>query len=134
MKVFISYSIIHLFLLVSCITDKPVNDVEKKVVFHDNEKLPKFIGGLDSLNSWINKEVRYPNTVVNEGINKEVIIRFFIDSLGNVSDANVLKSSSNKEFDNEALRLVKSMPKWEKGTIGAYFNLPIVFIENKENR
>lgn len=129
MKVIVLVSLLHLFLLSSCQTNNSVNDngVEKEIEFHHNEKIPKFKGGIDSLNSWLGRELTYPSSVVGDTNKKEVVVRFFVDSLGRVSDVGVLKSSSNKECDNEALRVVKSMPKWERGTLGTYFNLPVIF-------
>jgi len=130
MKVLILVSCFHLFLLSSCQTNNSVNDVEEEIVFHHNEKTPKFKGGLDSLNSWLKRELVYPNSIVGDTNKREVLVRFFVDSTGRITDAFIEKSSDNRECDNEALRTVKSMPKWEEGTLGSYFNLPIIFQGN----
>jgi TonB family protein len=60
-------------------------------------------------------------------------VRFVVNEDGSISDIQLLKKSAEfKDLDEEAIRVVKSMPNWEPGKIGGkpvkvYFNLPIIF-------
>ena len=61
-------------------------------------------------------------------------IKFIEEKDGSLNDIRVLKGVSNCEAcDEEAINLVKSMPKWKQATLGdkivkSYFNLPIIYI------
>jgi TonB family protein len=58
---------------------------------------------------------------------KFVELSFLVDSEGNPSDIKVEKSAT-REFDDEALRLIKEGPKWEQPkTAGARVNYTITF-------
>ncbi len=84
-----------------------------------NNQLPQFPGGIDSLNAFLLKNITYPSA--NNDQNKDnvfktenVYLKFLVNEDGSVSNAYIL-TGMNKEFDNEALRAVKLMPKWIPG-------------------
>jgi TonB family protein len=64
-------------------------------------------------------------------------IRFVVTEDGSISDVNLIKKTEGfKDLDDEALRVVKAMPKWEPGKmdgkpVKVYFHLPVVFKFNK---
>ena len=71
---------------------------------------PEFPGGVDSLRSFISRNLKRPSSHDTTGL---VYVRLVIESDGSVSDATVLRSL-NKECDEEALRVVKMMPtRWK---------------------
>ncbi|NDV67594.1 energy transducer TonB [Dysgonomonas sp. 25] len=103
---------------------------EKKI--HDFvETMPVFPGGETEMNRYLRKNVNYPMDAQEQGIHGRVTVRFVVDKNGNISNVTVLKGI-NPSCDREAVRVVKSMPKWIPGrqngnAVAVYFNLPIVF-------
>lgn len=91
--------------------------------------MPEFPGGIDSLLSFIRKNLKYPNTETN--FTGKVIIRFIVTKDGKIKNPDIIKSLS-PEADNEVLRLVMSMPDWTPAkrngeNVNVYYHLPITF-------
>jgi len=108
--------------------------VQEEVVekpFTSVEQMPQYPGGTAELNKFIASNLRYPTIAAENGIEGRVTLRFVVDKDGNVSDVQVLRGLDSS-CDNEAIRVVKSMPKWIPGkqngrAVPVYFTLPIVF-------
>ena len=102
--------------------DKKFREVDKPAVFPGgNEQLPIFIG----------KNIKYPEKNRENGITGIVIVEFTITTEGNIEDVKVVKGV-DPLLDNEAIRVVKLMPKWtpaeNKGEkVNMIYNLPIRF-------
>lgn len=95
------------------------------------EKAPEFKGGKEAMYEFLAKNMVYPKKAQEEGIQGNVFIRFAIEKDGSMSNVEVVRSLS-PETDEEAVRVIKSMPKWEPGTtngkpVRAYFVIPIRF-------
>ncbi|MBP5645054.1 MAG: TonB family protein [Bacteroidales bacterium] len=91
---------------------------------------PEFPGGIDSLHSFIRQNLEHPSCQDTTG---EVWVSLVIEKDGLVSNAKVIRSL-NKEYDEEALRIVNLMPKWKPGylmseehPVHVQYNLPIHF-------
>ena len=78
------------------------------------EIMPQFPGGEAALWDYIKKNLRYPQEAKKKGIQGRVIVRFIIETDGSISDVKVVKSVDSL-LNNEAVRIVKSMPKWKPG-------------------
>lgn len=94
------------------------------------EEMPDYPGGINALMYYIQKNINYPIFARNNNIGGKVTIKFVITKTGELDDIQVIKSAGLAEFDQEAVRVVKSMPKWKPGKQGGdpvnvYFNLPI---------
>jgi len=92
---------------------------------------PQFVGGTDSLDSFIKKNMRYPYAARESNIEGRVIVRFIVNEEGDISDATVIRSIQFS-CDEEALRLVKAMPRWQPATykhkpVKAVEVLPVIF-------
>jgi TonB family protein len=95
------------------------------------EIMPKFPGGEKALKAFISKNLQYPVSAAQSGIEGRVTVRFIIEKTGEVTDVKVVRGLSNT-FDNEAVRVVKMFPKWIPGKqngrkVSAYYTLPITF-------
>lgn len=95
------------------------------------EQMPLFPGGDEALMSWLSENINYPEDALKKGVEGRVIIRFVIDANGNVTNAEVVKSV-DKALDDEALRVVRAMPKWTPGKkdgnpVRVWFTLPVAF-------
>lgn len=94
--------------------------------------LPQFPGGFDKLNAYIKENIRYPRAAYDRGIRGKTVLEFWVDVDGSISDVHVVESATFKSLDDEAIRLVRSMPKWlpalQNGEpVKAKFRLPIGF-------
>lgn len=93
------------------------------------DQMPTFPGGDSELVEFISENIKYPN---NEScIEGRVVLRFVVDKEGYIKDIEVLRKL-DPEFDKEAVRVVKSMPKWNVGKqsglpADVYYTLPITF-------
>lgn len=75
--------------------------------------------------------MQYPTTAIAIGIQGRVMITFVVEKDGTISDAKVVRSVASS-LDQEALRMVKSMPKWTPGKqngnpVRVRYTIPVVF-------
>ena len=92
---------------------------------------PEFPGGEDALVGYFSRNIRYPNFAVENRIEGIVDIEFIVNKDGTILDPKVLKGIKGG-CDEEALRLVKSLPKWMPGkkngyAVKTYYNVSIPF-------
>ncbi len=104
---------------------------EPEKPFESVEQMPKFPGGDSELMKFIGNNLKYPTIDAENGIQGRVVLRFVVGKDGNVSDVTILRSLSPSS-DKEAVRVVKSMPKWVPGmqngrNVPVYFTLPVLF-------
>lgn len=100
-------------------------------VFVIVEEMPMFPGGEARLMEFINKNLKFPQIALENGISGRVICTFVIDGRGKVSNAEVLRSV-DPHLDKEALRVINMMPDWKPGKqrgkpVRVRYTLPIVF-------
>lgn len=109
---------------------KNENDI-KDEIFISVEEMPEFPGGEKALLNYLATHVKYPVIAQENGIQGKVYISFIIDENGDVKNATLLRGV-DKSLDNEALRVIRSMPKWKPGKqrgnpVKVQFTGPIVF-------
>ena len=102
-------------------------------IFTIAEQMPEYPGGMQKMVSFLSENVSYPRNMKENDIGGRVYLKFIIDTSGSISGINIVKSSGFSEFDEEAIRVVKKMPKWVPGQqngkkVNAYFNLPINYM------
>lgn len=105
-------------------------------VYTSVDKMPNYPGGDAELMKYILSNLKYPASAKNKGIEGRVIIRFVINTKGEVSDVEVLRGL-DPDCDNEALRVVKGMPNWIPGSqkgkeVPVFFTIPIVYRLSKD--
>jgi protein TonB len=102
-------------------------------VFFIVEEMPSFQGkGVDGFRDYIARNLIYPQTAVDKGISGKVYIQFTVNSKGEVVDVAVVRGV-DPVLDQEAVRVVKSSPRWEPGKqrskrVNVQFTFPINFI------
>ena len=84
-------------------------------VFDVVEKMPTFPGGMVAMAEYLNKNVHYPKVAEEKKTEGRVIVTFVVGKDGSISNAELARSVS-EELDAEAIRVIRSMPKWEPGT------------------
>lgn len=105
---------------------------DKKEVFVIVEESPEFPGGMQAMMNFIRDNVKYPQSCRENSIGGKVFLKFIVTQTGEVTNVEVIKSSGASLLDQEAVRVVKSMPSWKPGyqtgrPVNVYFNLPINF-------
>ena len=81
---------------------------------HVVEESPEFPGGMKELLKYMKENVQYPEEAIEKGIEGRVICQFTVKTDGSIDNIVVLKSI-HKSLDEEAIRLIKNMPKWKPG-------------------
>lgn len=89
---------------------------------------PSFPGGRDSLIAFLKENLHYPQSAIDDRIEGTVRVRFVVRPDGTISNANVTQSVDPR-LDEEALRIVRSMPNWKPSSKGVNtpYILPIRF-------
>jgi TonB family protein len=95
------------------------------------EIMPEFPGGTEALLSFIKDNLEYPQKAIDEQTEGRVIIRFVVNSNGEISDPTILKGI-NKNLDQAAIDVINKLPRWKPGQqdgqpVSVRFTLPIVF-------
>jgi protein TonB len=103
----------------------------KEIIHYDYEKIPEFPGGNSELMKYLVKELKYPKNSRKAEIEGLVLVEFIVNKYGDISDIKIVKSV-NYELDEEAIRVVKKMPKWQPGieddeVVRRKFCLPIKY-------
>ncbi|WP_018339235.1 MULTISPECIES: energy transducer TonB [Butyricimonas] len=86
-------------------------DYGEEDVFQVVEDMPTFPG---DINKWLGKNVKYPVIAQENNIQGRVTVQFVIEKDGSITDVKVLRGV-DPSLDKEAVRVVKSMPKWKPG-------------------
>ncbi|MCQ2334860.1 MAG: energy transducer TonB [Paludibacteraceae bacterium] len=84
-------------------------------VFVVVEKMPEFPGGQAALFKFLSENVKYPVIAQENGIQGRVICQFVVNKDGSIVDVEVVRSGGDASLDKEAVRVIKSMPKWHPG-------------------
>lgn len=100
-------------------------------IFTFVEEYPEFPGGDKALREYILNNIKYPEVARTSGITGTVYVQFVVEKDGSISDVKVVRGIGGG-CDEEAVRVVKSMPRWKPGKqrgqpVRVYFTLPIEF-------
>jgi len=106
-------------------------EIREDQVFVVVESMPSFPGGNVELMKYLNSNLKYPNLAKEMNISGRVFVTFVVEKDGSVTDVQVLRGIGGG-CDEEAVRVVKSMPKWIPGKqrnvpVRVRFNLPVKF-------
>jgi len=102
-------------------------------IYDWTEEAAVFRGGKDEMNAFITRNLRYPESVIQGIVSGKVYVKFIVSASGEISDVEVLKGiPACPEYNEEAIRLVKSMPNWVPGKqngkkVSSYVRLPLKF-------
>jgi periplasmic protein TonB len=93
------------------------------------EQMPEFNG---NLSAYLQKHLRYPDAARENNIEGRVVVQFVVNEDGSIGNA-VIKKGIGGGCNEEALRVVRAMPKWKAGmqngrAVKVYYTLPITFM------
>ena len=105
-------------------------DIEKEnIVLEPVERMPEFPGGQAEMYKYLAENLQLPDEAKEDNIGDKVVIQFVVTKEGTITHARVVKRLGYG-CDEEALRVVNAMPKWNPGlhngrAIPVTFTLPI---------
>ena len=87
------------------------DSIENSKIFDNVDEEASFPGGIAACMKYIADNFRYPNIQGDCSIQGKIVVSFIVNEDGNLNDIKV-KKSVYSDLDKEAVRVVKSMPKW----------------------
>ena len=120
-----------LVCLPSLAQQKPVEKVDSDGVYLMPDQMPEFPGGMQAMMKFLTTNIKYPVEAQKKGVSGRVIVQFVIMEDGTLDQAKVVRGI-DPLLDEEALRVVKLMPKWKPGmdrgeAVKVRFTAPIMF-------
>ncbi|PKP04769.1 MAG: energy transducer TonB [Bacteroidetes bacterium HGW-Bacteroidetes-6] len=117
---------------VAPIQDDDEPDIIEAEIFTIVEEQPGFPGGESALMEYLGRNIKYPQLARESNIQGTVFVTFVVEPNGSISNVKTLRGIGGG-CDEEALRVVKSMPNWTPGKqrgkpVRVQFNLPIRFV------
>ena len=106
-------------------------EVVEQEIFKIVEEMPSYPGGEQKLMEYVAKNIKYPQIARETGIQGRVYVNFVVEPDGSVSNVSVLRGIGGG-CDEEAMRVVKNMPKWKPGkqrgkAVRVQYMLPVNF-------
>ena len=110
---------------------EPPKHEEENKVFDIVEQQPLFPGGPAALMKYLSENTKYPVVAQDNGVQGRVTVQFVVEKDGSISDVHVLRGV-DPSLDKEAVRVVKSMPRWTPGkqngiTVRVNYRVPVLF-------
>ena len=107
---------------------------EEPEIFTIVEQMPSFPGGEAKLFQYLGENMKYPAMARDAGITGVVYVTFVVKEDGKIDGVRILRGVGGG-CDEEAIRVVKSMPRWTPGkqrgkSVRVQYNLPIRFVLN----
>ncbi len=115
---------------------KPLNadkmEADNQGVYNRAEIMPAYPGGEDALRKYIENHIDYPQQAMDNEAEGTVKVYFAVDEQGRISNPTVISSHIGYGLEDEALRVVRQMPRWTPGQIKGKnvktrFTLPITY-------
>ncbi|HLK28380.1 MAG TPA: energy transducer TonB [Puia sp.] len=105
---------------------------DKSGVYDNAEVMPSFKGGSSAISDYMNNNLNTPQTAVDDSKEGTTRVMFIVDENGKVVNAHTMGTRLGDGLDEEAVRVVSNMPKWEPGTIHGkpvkvLLELPVTF-------
>lgn len=128
---------IALFLCLPLFAQKEsIPRIDSEGVYLVPDEMPKFPGGMQAMTKYLSTNVKYPVEAQKKGVSGRVIIQFVVMEDGTLGQEKVVRGV-DPLLDEEALRVVKAMPKWTPGvadgkTVKVRFTIPVMFSLSKK--
>jgi len=119
---------------------------QKGEIFEVTAQMPYYPGGDKAMMAFIEKNIHHPEKMLQDSIHGKVVVQFIIEKDGSIGEYgivnNLLKDKSGnpctdstikKLCEQEALRIIKMMPRWEPGKkvngepVRIRYNIPFTF-------
>lgn len=116
MRYLVAIPLIATIGLMAACTETPAEAIQEEAekVYKEAEVMPEYPGGMEALFTFMGKNINYPETAEQDGLEGKVMVQFVIDPDGKVGQIEVVKSVRD-DLDSEAVRVVSQMPDWTPG-------------------
>ena len=106
-------------------------EIVEAEIFKVVEEMPEFPGGAAKMMEFIQKNIKYPMMARESDIQGRVFVNFVVEPDGTITNVTVMRGIGGG-CDEEALRVVQSMPHWKPGkqrgsAVRCSFTVPIIF-------
>jgi periplasmic protein TonB len=100
-------------------------------IFTAVEQNPEFPGGTSEMYKFLGNNIKYPAAAQRANVSGRVFVKFVVEKDGSIGNVEVLKGIGFG-CDEEAIRVIKSMPKWNPGrqngkNVRVFYNMPVVY-------
>lgn len=107
------------------------DEVVEPEIFQIVEEMPSFPGGETKLMEYVAKNIKYPQIARETGIQGRVFVGFVVEPDGSISNVKLLRGIGGG-CDEEAMRVIKSLPKWKPGkqrgkAVRVSYQIPVYF-------
>ena len=131
MKKMILLSMMAVLGLMTANAQKTVISQSNQSVYDQVEQMPEFPGGMPAMIEYLQNNLKYPKDAIKQQVGGRVMVMFVVETDGTLSNVRVAKKVF-PSLDSEAVRVVKTMPKWKPGKekgrpVRVNFTLPVVF-------
>ena len=121
--------------LMTANAQKTVVSQSNQNVYDQVEEMPEFPGGMPALIEFLQTNIKYPKDAIKQEVGGRVMVMFVVETDGSISNVRVARKVF-PSLDEEAVRVVKTMPKWKPGKekgrpVRVNFTLPVVFSTKK---
>ena len=111
--------------------ENAVQGKDAEYAFEQLEVKPEYPNGNEGLGKYLSENIKYPKKALKNGVSGKVFVQFVIDKTGKVTNV-VAVRGVEKSLDKEAVRVIKSMPKWKPGMkdgqpVKVKYTIPINF-------
>lgn len=105
--------------------------IDEQEIFTIVEEGAEFPGGQAALLKYLSKHIRYPQIAIDNGVQGRVYLRFVVEKDGSIGDVQLTRGV-DKSLDKEAIRVVKTLPKFKPGkqrgrAVRQWFQVPVTF-------
>ena len=117
--------------LMTANAQKTVVSQSNQSVYDQVEQMPEFPGGMPAMIEFLQTNLKYPKDAIKQQVGGRVMVMFVVETDGTLSNVRVARKVF-PSLDSEAVRVVKTMPKWKPGKekgrpVRVNFTLPVVF-------
>ena len=111
--------------------EPPKHVVEETKIFTVVEQMPMYPGGDAALMGYLRDNIHYPTIAAENGVQGRVVVGFVVERDGSITDVKILRGV-DPSLDREAMRVVKSMPRWNPGkqngsAVRVKYQVPVSF-------
>jgi len=108
----------------------PVKEPEPETFVDEEAEFP---GGYPAMMAFIQKNLVFPETAIENGVQGKCFLRFVVSVNGTISSVQVTKGVPDcPDCDKAAIKAIRSMPNWKPGklngrSVSSYCSIPINF-------
>jgi protein TonB len=114
------------------VVEAPKKQDDEPEIFTKVEIESSFPGGVQAWARFLNKNLRYPDEGMNNGVEGTVMVQFIVDRDGHISDAVAISGPENGGLREEAIRVIKKSGQWTPAVqngryVKSYKRQPVIF-------